>query len=182
MMHYLELFFLFFRIGLFTIGGGMAMIPLVKQELVARNLMSLDAAVDMIAISQMTPGPFAVNAATFVGMSLYAVPGAVVTTLGVCLPSIILVLLIAPHYFKFQASPWVKAALYGVRPVVLALIATATIDVFIESVMGVDSSPLFGLDLPVLGIAVVSFLLMRLTKIPIVALIAGAGVIGVIFL
>lgn len=132
-MEYLTLFWIFCKIGLFTIGGGMAMLPLVQRELVANGYMMLAETVDMVAISQMTPGPFAVNAATFVGMRMYGVPGAAAATLGVTLPSVLITVLVAKFFFAFYKKPLVGGALSGVRPVVLALILAAALSVARES-------------------------------------------------
>ncbi len=97
-MELVWLYLIFLKIGFFTIGGGMAMLPLMQKELVSRELMTLAETVDMVAISQMTPGPFAVNAATFAGMKLYGVAGAAVATLGVITPSVVLTMIVAKFF------------------------------------------------------------------------------------
>lgn len=119
----LQLFWVFFKIGLFSIGGGYAMIPLIRQEMVSGGYMTLPEVTDMIAISQMTPGPIAVNAATFVGMRAMGVPGAVIATAGVVLPCALISIIVARFFFKNMEARPVQAALYGMRPVVLGLIA-----------------------------------------------------------
>ena len=121
----LQLFLSFFQIGLFSIGGGYAMVPLIQRELVSHGWLTVQDVTDVVAISQMTPGPFAINAATFVGMRMGGVPGAVLGTLGVTLPSIIICVVIARFFFGFQKHPTVQGALYGIRPVTAALIASA---------------------------------------------------------
>ncbi len=126
-MIYLELFITFFKIGLFTIGGGYAMIPLIQQEVVAHGWLTLLELTDFIAVAESTPGPFAVNIATFVGMEMGGLPGAVVTTTAVVLPSFIIILLIAKAFTNFQQNKWVQGALYGMRPVVIGLIASAVV-------------------------------------------------------
>lgn len=123
----LNLFWIFFRIGLFSIGGGYAMIPLIQQDLVGAGYMTLTQVTDMVAISQMTPGPIAVNAATFAGMNAMGVGGALVATIGVVLPCALISALVARFFFKSMDSALVQGALYGMRPVVVSLIAGAMI-------------------------------------------------------
>jgi chromate transporter len=124
-MIYLELFITFFKIGLFTIGGGYAMIPLIQQEVVAHGWLTLLELTDFIAVAESTPGPFAVNIATFVGMEMGGLLGALVTTMAVGLPSFIIILFIAKAFTNFQQNKWVQGTLYGMRPVVIGLIAAA---------------------------------------------------------
>jgi chromate transporter len=174
------LFFIFAKIGLFTVGGGMAMIPLIQQELIERSMMSIRQTIDMVAISQMTPGPFAINSATFSGMQLYGIPGALVATAGVSLPSFIICLLVSRWFFAYQHSPVIRSVLAGIRPVVLSLI--------LSGLVSVGGSALFpdtlfsSLDLPVLIIALTaSFLMIRLKASP-VLLVLLSGTFGTIFL
>jgi len=122
---YLDLFITFFKIGLFTIGGGYAMIPLIQQEVVAHGWLTLLELTDFIAVAESTPGPFAVNIATFVGMEMGGLPGALLTTTAVVLPSFIIILFIAKVFTNFQQNKWVQGTLYGMRPVVIGLIAAA---------------------------------------------------------
>ncbi len=125
MLNLLELFWVFIKIGLFTVGGGYAMIPLIQQEILDRNWLTLEGIIDIIAISEMTPGPFAVNAATFIGIQTYGIPGALAATAGVIFPSFILVILIANYFTRFKDHPVVQALLSGLRPAVIGLIAAA---------------------------------------------------------
>ena len=101
MMELLELFFIFFKIGLFTFGGGYAMIPLIRQEMVNGGFLTIDQVNQFIGIAESTPGPFAVNMATFAGFHTYGIWGSVFATLGVVLPSFIIILLIAYFSDKF---------------------------------------------------------------------------------
>ncbi|MCL2081387.1 MAG: chromate transporter [Oscillospiraceae bacterium] len=121
----LELFIIFAQIGFLTFGGGMAMLPVMQRILTDRGLMTLQETIDMVAISQMTPGPFAVNAATFAGMKLAGVWGAAAATLGVMTPSFVITALVSHYFFKFKESALVSSALSGIRPVVPALILAA---------------------------------------------------------
>jgi chromate transporter len=122
---YFELLITFFKIGLFTIGGGYAMIPLIQQEIVGHGWLTFKETIDIIAVSEMTPGPFAINAATFVGIKTAGVMGAAFSTLGVVLPSFIVVVLVAKYSTRFKNQLLVQSALYGLRPAVIGLIASA---------------------------------------------------------
>jgi chromate transporter len=130
----LMLFWIFFKIGLFTFGGGYAMIPLIQDEVVKRGFLEIDQIIDFIAISESTPGPIAVNMATFVGMSQYGFIGAVFTTLGVIMPSFIIILLIAKFGSKILESVWFNRAFLGLRPVVIGLICGVAIMLALRSV------------------------------------------------
>jgi len=125
-MIYLNLFLAFAKIGLFTIGGGYAMIPLMQQELVGvKAWLTLQQLTDFIGVAQATPGPFAVNTATFVGLETAGIPGAFCATLGVITPSVIIILLIAHFFLKAQDNKWVRAILYGMSAAVIGLIAAS---------------------------------------------------------
>lgn len=133
-MIYLSLFWEFFKIGLFTIGGGYAMYPLIRQTVLNKGWLSADMLTNFVGISESTPGPFAINVATFVGMqtgqaeygTVFAgILGAACTTLGVVLPSLIIIMIIAKLFKSFADSNAVQAVLYGMRPAVLGLILSA---------------------------------------------------------
>ncbi|MFA5006473.1 MAG: chromate transporter [Candidatus Izemoplasmatales bacterium] len=118
----LSLFWIFFKIGLFTFGGGYAMIPLIRSELVGGGFITEEALIDFIAVSESTPGPFAVNVATFIGTEAGGIVGAVVTTLGVVLPSFLVLLLIARFSSRVLETKTFKAAFLGLRPAVVGLV------------------------------------------------------------
>lgn len=123
----LQSFKTFFKIGLFTLGGGYAMIPLIEKEIVDRHRwMAREELMDMIAIAQSCPGVFAINVSTFVGYRLRKTRGAVCTTLGTALPSFVIILLIAMFFRRFQDNTIVAAMFRGIRPAVVALIAVPT--------------------------------------------------------
>lgn len=127
-MIYLQLFLSFFKIGLFSFGGGYAMLPLIQQEVVTSNSwLSLKEFVDVVAISQATPGPIAINSATYVGFKVANILGATVATIGVTMPSFILVLIMAKFFLKFKDNKYVSDALKGLRPAVVGLVAAAAI-------------------------------------------------------
>lgn len=125
MMQLLILFATFLKIGLFTFGGGYAMIPLIEQEVSSRGWMSVTELTDFIAISESTPGPFAVNISTFIGMKTAGFFGALVATLGVVLPSFIIILLVARFFGNFQKNRYISSGLSAMRVVVIGLIASA---------------------------------------------------------
>lgn len=150
----LELFLIFFRIGLFTFGGGYAMIPLVQQEVVAHGWMDGQTLMSYIAICESTPGPIAVNMATFVGSAQAGALGAVVATLGVVLPSFIVILLIAAVLKGFRENVYVDAALTGIRPVTAGMIAATGVAVTLQSLFSWTSGRL-ALDERALGIAAI---------------------------
>ena len=121
------LFLTFFRIGLFTLGGGYAMIPLIEAEVVdKRKWIDKAMFMDLIAVTQSCPGVFAINLSVFIGYRLMGVRGAVTTSLGTALPSLLIILAIAMFFQSFQDVPWVAAVFAGIRPAVVALIAIPT--------------------------------------------------------
>ncbi|MGM0365884.1 MAG: chromate transporter [Actinomycetota bacterium] len=126
-MIYFDLFLSFLKIGLFAFGGGYGMIPLIEAELQVHGWLSTQEFVQVISISEMTPGPIAVNTATLVGYRTAGVLGGAVATLGVTLPSLILILATSHFLYKYRSHVLVKRILYGIKPVVLALIIVAIV-------------------------------------------------------
>ena len=133
-MIYLELFYTFFLIGLFTFGGGYAMIPMIQEQVVGKGWISEKSLTDFIAISEATPGPFALNISTFVGNTVGGVFGAMCATLGVILPSLIIIIIVAMIMKKFMKNRFVQGALAGVKPIVLALILSTALLLFIKTI------------------------------------------------
>lgn len=133
-MIYFELFYTFFLIGLFTFGGGYAMIPMIEEQVVGKGWISDTSLTDFIAVSEVTPGPFALNISTFVGNSVCGVFGAICATLGVILPSLIIIIIIAMIMAKFMKNKYVQGALNGVKPIVLALILSTALVLFIKTI------------------------------------------------
>ncbi len=129
-MVYFQLFWEFLKIGAFTFGGGYAMIPLIEQEVVNKyHWLTMEQFTEVLAISEMTPGPFAINSATFIGYKLAKFWGAVVSTFGVVLPSFLIIWAIASVFLHFQNNPIVQAAFRGLRPAILGLIIVAAISI-----------------------------------------------------
>ena len=125
----LELFLTFLKIGAFTIGGGYAMIPLIQEEVIGHGWMDLPQIIDFIAVSESTPGPIAINMATFIGSQTAGILGAMVATAGIVLPSFLIILLIAKLFSSFSENKIVKAVMNGIRPVVIGLIAASLFSV-----------------------------------------------------
>lgn len=137
MITLLKLFWSFFQIGLFSIGGGYAAMPLIQKQIVDLHQWLTPAEfIDIIAISQMTPGPIAINSATFVGTRVAGLPGALIATLGNVLPSCIIVLTIAYFYFKNSNLWGLQGVLNGLRPAVVALIASAGLSILLIALFG----------------------------------------------
>lgn len=126
-MIYIKLLLTFLKIGLFSFGGGYAMIPMIEKEIEGNGWLSASEFFDIVAIAEMTPGPIAVNSATFVGYKTAGFLGGLTATIGVVIPSLVLILIISRFFFKFQKHPLNTAVFYGVRPVIAGLIATAAI-------------------------------------------------------
>ncbi|MBQ1988528.1 MAG: chromate transporter [Clostridia bacterium] len=138
-MIFLELFLTFFKIGLFTFGGGYAMLPLMQEEVLAHKWMEIDSLVNFIAVSESTPGPFAINMATYIGSVkggdfgvFGSIFGSFCATLGVVLPSFIVILIVAKCYEKFKNSFAVKGCMTGLKPAVVGLIGAAIIDIVLK--------------------------------------------------
>lgn len=131
-MDVLYLIWTFFKIGICTFGGGYAMVELVKEQVTANGWMEMQEVIDFIAISESTPGPIAINMATYVGYNVAGIPGAVGATLGVVLPSLIIIMIIARFYKKFIANRFVAGSMRGLRPAAIALIAAAGISIAAE--------------------------------------------------
>ena len=128
-MIYLELFWTFFTIGAFTFGGGYAMLPLIQIEVVNKGWLANEAVINFIAVSESTPGPFAINMATYVGSEMGGILGAACATLGVVLPSFIIILIVAKCYDRFKQSKLVKGAMSGLKPAVIGMIGTAVLSI-----------------------------------------------------
>lgn len=137
-MIYLQLFYEFFKTGLFAVGGGMATLPFLSAMAEKTGWFTQGMLADMIAVSESTPGPIGVNMATYVGFTTAGIPGAVVATLGLITPSIIIILIIARFLKAFRDNTYVDAAFYGLRPCSVALIAAAGMSVVAMAMLNVD--------------------------------------------
>ncbi|MBO5715438.1 MAG: chromate transporter [Clostridia bacterium] len=149
----LELFFTFFKIGALTFGGGYAMIPFVREQVLAHGWLTEEELLNMIAVSESTPGPIAVNMATFVGSNEAGILGSILATLGVVLPSFIIILIISALLKNFLKYNGVKAFLSGVRPCVVSLILGTAATLFLSILLGIGNND-FTLNLDILGIII----------------------------
>ncbi|MBQ4100121.1 MAG: chromate transporter [Oscillospiraceae bacterium] len=180
------LFITFFKIGLFTIGGGYAMIPLIRQEVTSKGFITISELADFIGVAESTPGPFAINLATFIGTKTAGILGAISCTVGVVLPSFIIILIITKFFMKFKDNRFVKAGLLGLRPVIVALVASAVImlirnnlfwnDVVINSL----SSFLSAINIKAVIIFVIAFLVQLKFKLHPIFLILISAVLGIL--
>jgi chromate transporter len=144
MMVYLDIFITFFKIGLFSFGGGYAMLPLIQQEVVTRhNWVTAKEFIDIVAISQVTPGPIAINSATYIGFKTTGVLGSALATLGVTLPSVIVMIIICKFFFKFKNNKYVEHAFLGLRPATVGLVAAAAILVAFGAFIDIKSVLIF---------------------------------------
>lgn len=182
-MIYLELFWSFFQIGLFSIGGGYAAMPLIEHQVVDLHAwLTMTQFADIITIAEMTPGPIAVNSATFVGIQIAGIPGALISTLGCILPSIIIVLTLSYVYYRFRGLSFVQGVLAGLRPAVVAMIASAGISLLLLSLFGQKVIPpdISSLNLISLGIFLLCFVILRIWKVNPIWMILSGGVLGII--
>ena len=185
-MIYWELLWSFIQIGLFSVGGGYASMPLIQAQVVDKyHWLTLTEFADIITISQMTPGPVAINSATFVGMRIGGIGGALVATLGCILPSCAIVLTLSWIYFKYRSVSVVQGVLAGLRPAVVALIASADVTILLMSFFGgatesIYHLPFSQLDWVAIGLFALCLILLRKTKISPLLIMAGAGVVGMI--
>lgn len=167
-----ELFLTFMKIGAFTFGGGYAMIPLIQREIAdRRGWVSDEDILDIIAIAESTPGPIAVNSATFVGWHVAGFWGAFFATLGVVIPSFLIILLVAGILPAFESNRIVKAAFFGVRAGVLALILNACVSMY-------KASPKEALSYGIMAAAFVLVAFLRINAIYVIILSAAAGLAG----
>ena len=164
----LDLFLAFLRVGLLSIGGGYAALPFIQQEIVTRTgWLTMEEFSSLIAIAEMTPGPMAVNSATFVGMRLYGIPGALVASLGCILPSLFIVTGLHFLFKRFGRFPVVQQVLGFLRPIVVALIASAFLTILINALFpgGLASlTDVLGIDIRMAVLAVGAFFAIRKWK------------------
>lgn len=180
-MIYLELFLTFFKIGLFTFGGGYAMLPFIQEEVKAHGWLSDAQLINFVAVSESTPGPFAVNISTYVGTETGGLLGAACATLGAVLPSFIVILIVAKFYEKFKNSKAVAGCMSGLKPCAIGLIGTAVLSigqtVFFPTAISLASIMTFGFISSLVIFGIMFFLVMKRTHpIIIIVLSAVAGI------
>ncbi|HJD22493.1 MAG TPA: chromate transporter [Candidatus Gemmiger faecigallinarum] len=182
-MIYLELFWSFFQVGLFSIGGGYATMPLIQHQVVELHpWLTMTQFADIITISQMTPGPIAINSATFVGIRVAGIPGALVATIGCILPSCVIVTALAYVYYRFKGLTMVQGILSGLRPAVVAMIASSGVSLLILAFYGQNQLPadLLSVDWIAVLLFAAAFFVLRKWKTDPIWVMIGAGVGGVL--
>ncbi len=176
-MIFLQLFFAFFKIGLFTIGGGYAMLAIIQEEIIRHGWMTSAEFVDIVGVAEMTPGPIAVNAATFVGYRSAGVAGALIATAAVVLPSLISVLIVAKVWEKYKSSRGVQGMFAGIRPVVAGLVIGAAVMVARASLQALEGADA-GVGTVLLAAA--AFLGIYFKKWDPIKILLAAGLLGLI--
>ncbi len=187
-MIYLELFVTFLTIGAFTFGGGYAMLPLIQNAVLEKGWLAESDIVNFIAVSESTPGPFAINIATYVGMETGGVLGAVCATMGVVVPSFVIILIVAKIYKQFQESKIVKGCMTGLRPTVIGLIGGAVLTigqtVFFPNGFALSSLDFYTIIVSLIICLIGIFLIFKKKVHPIILIIVsaalgvGAGYLG----
>ena len=178
-----QLFLAFIQVGMFSVGGGYAAIPLIQNQIVdIHGLMTLAEFTDLITIAEMTPGPISINSATFVGMRLGGIPGVLLCTLGCIIPSFCICLALAHFYYKYRSFSGVQTVLSALRPAVVALIASAGLSILLLSLFGASSLPpdSSGFNPVSLGIFSLALALLRWRKPNPIWVMCGAGALGVL--
>ena len=181
-MIYVQLFLSFLQIGMFSFGGGYAAMPLIQGQVVTgHGWLTMSEFTDLITISQMTPGPIAVNSATFVGLKIAGIPGAIVAAAGCILPSCIIVTILAKLYLKYRTMDLLQGVLKSLRPAVVAMIASAGILILKNAFWGSgETISLTGTEWSMVVIFGICVLLLRKTKMnPIWAMVLAARVLKV---
>ncbi len=180
-MIYIELFLTFLKIGAFTFGGGYAMLPLIQAEVKAHGWLSDAQLIDFIAVSESTPGPFAINVSTYVGMEAGGFFGAVCSTFGVVFPSFVIIIIVAKCYEKFRESRAVKGCMTGLKPCVVGLIAAAVVTtgktVFFPA--GISVAALCDKSFICSAVIFAAMLVLALRKLNPIIIIAVSAVLGI---
>jgi chromate transporter len=172
-----SLFLTFFKMGLISFGGGYAMLPVIQREVQAHGWMSEGEFTNTIAIAGMGPGPIATNSASLIGYHVAGIPGAIASTGGMIMPSLLIIISFAAFFYKVNHQLWVRSSFYGLRPVIAALIAYAAIH-FIISVADGDYGS--WLTLATLGIAAAGiFAIVRYRVSPFLIIVAS-GLLGIV--
>ncbi len=177
-MIYLELFLTFLKIGAFTFGGGYAMLPLIQQEVINNNWLTASELMEFVAISESTPGPFAINISTYVGYHMGGLLGALCATLGVVMPSFVIILIVVKILDKFKSNKLIKGAMFGLKGSVCGLIAVAVITAVKSAV---SSMTMNVTEIIVACLLLLVSILGLKKKVHPIYLIVFSAVVGIIF-
>ena len=181
-MIYFELFWTFFMIGAFTFGGGYAMLPLIQEQVTAKGWVDSQSIVNFIAVSESTPGPFAINMATYIGGEMGGIFGAFCATMGVVVPSFVIILIVAKCYDRFKQSRVVKGCMTGLKPAAVGLIGGAVLSVMLTVffpaglTLATFATASFYINLGIFG----AMLVLALKKVHPIIIICASAVIGII--
>lgn len=181
---YLNLFLSFVQIGIFSVGGGYSAIPLIQNQVVEKNnWLTMTEFADIVTIAEMTPGPILINVATFVGIRIGGVPGAVIATFGSILPSAIIVISLAYLFKKYSNLTAVKGILNGLRSAIVALIASAALSLLALALFGNKSftAGFSELNIFALVLFIIAFVILRKFKTSPILVMLGTGLIGMFF-
>lgn len=178
-MIYLQLFLSFLQVGLFSIGGGYAAMPLIQSQVVENHgWLSMSEFSDLITIAEMTPGPIAVNSATFVGIRIAGIPGAIIATVGCIFPSLIIVSVLAFVYYKYKGLSVLQSVLGSLRPAVVALIAAAGLSILQLVVFGEHEIALEAINWIEAIIFLAAFIVLRKFKLNPILVMLSCGAVG----
>ena len=179
-MIYLKLLLSFIKVGTFSIGGGYAAIPLIQSQVVDINSwISLNDFSNLIAIAEMTPGPIAINTATFVGVEIAGIKGALIATLGCIIPSLIIVTFIGGIYFKYSDIYFIKNTIKTVRPIIVAVIASAGLTLLLNT-LNINDFNINNLNYLYLILSIIAFILLQIKKINPILIMSSCGLISLI--
>ena len=179
----LKLFFSFIQVGLFSVGGGYAAIPLIQDQIVSiHGLMTMEEFSDLVTVAEMTPGPISINSATFVGMRIAGISGVLICTLGCIIPSFCICLTLAHFYYKYRTVSGVQVVLASLRPAVVALIASAGASILMLGLFQAELKDIVLSNIRVveLIIFIAALVILRKYKVSAVAIILGSGVAGTV--
>lgn len=178
----MQLFLSFIKVGLFSVGGGYAAIPLIQNQIVdVHKLMTISEFTDLITIAEMTPGPISINSATFVGTRLSGIGGAILCTLGCIIPSFIICLTLAHFYYKYRNFTGVQTVLSALRPAVVALIGSAGLSILLLGLFSSETAISLSGIRPIETVLFLGCLyLLRKYKLSAIKIIFGSGVVGTI--
>lgn len=177
MKQLIELFIAFLQVGLFSIGGGYSAIPIIQSKAIdATGWLTLNEFSDLITIAEMTPGPIAVNSATFVGNRVASIPGGIAATLGCIFPACIICSILAFVYYKYKTVSAISTIMSFLRPVVVALITASGVNIFLNAAAGAKGINMVGIVL-----AAAAFYLLRSTKLSPILIMILTGVFYTLF-
>lgn len=185
-MIFLSLFLEYFKVGLFSVGGGLATLPFIYELKDKTGWFTTSDIINMIAVSESTPGPMGVNMATYVGNIVAGIPGGIVSTLGLIAPSIIIIIIVAHFLAKFKDSWAVQAIMRGLKPASMGLIVYATLSVARVALLDTEAFAKSGryidiLDYKALILGSILFIMMRKTKLHPIIYVLIAALVGIIF-